>query len=84
MSFFEVKIAERKHPFTGLRLDFELYPPESFEISIPSLENINIGDQVEVYRNGLKIFTGLVEKKTLKLTGQGIGRETAEESLELS
>ena len=69
---FEVKINNKIYPFSSLKIVREVNPPESFEIVIPSLEDINIGDEVEIYRNDSKIFKGLVERKVLSLNVKGL------------
>ncbi|RLG92271.1 MAG: hypothetical protein DRO36_02110 [Candidatus Hecatellales archaeon] len=69
---YKVKIGNVEYPFVRLQIVRNVKAPEEFEVVLPSIEKVNIGDRVDIYRNNLKIFSGLIEKKTACLGEDGL------------
>lgn len=67
-----IKINGKKYPFLSVSLLKKVKSPEEFEVELPTVEDVNIGSQVEVYREKHKVFSGLVERKTLTLKEDGL------------
>jgi len=71
----EIWIAGSKYDYVSASYEETVDPdPDNFDVQLPEKETVSIGDQVLFKRDGVNVFSGLVEKKIL-----GFG-ESAEET----
>ncbi|WP_309492321.1 phage tail protein [Candidatus Hecatella orcuttiae] len=64
MARFTVKIAGVDYPFTALTLRQSVDPPDEFTVELPKVEAAPaFEDPVDIYRDGVKIFSGLLERR---------------------
>ena len=71
MTKFKVKIGGIEYPFKHLTFTKNIEPPDEFQIILPKIEQINLGEKIEIYREDKKVFYGLIENKKLRLDEEG-------------
>jgi hypothetical protein len=59
---YKVEIGGVEYPFTRLSIERRIDPPDQFAVELPRIEPLSLGSTVDIYREGSKVFSGLLEE----------------------